>query len=121
MAVEIEGEPLGPEVKPQNWMGKPLWEEKLRLWAILIEKGCLAKRGRGGAFCGWAGHACFYNGCPRRIFEEVAVAEKSQSVPSPVFIKEFETMRQTVAIQGKQIHKAKIAIQELEAQLKEES
>lgn len=113
MAAELTGEPLGPEVKPQNWMEKPLWETKLRLWAMLIEKGCLAKRGRGGAFCGWAGHACFYNGCPRRIFEEVAVAE-GRPVPSPEFMKEFKDMQQTIVNQGKLIEEAGITIKEME-------
>ncbi len=113
MTAEITGEPLGPETDISRWMDKPLWEEKLRLWAMLIEKGCLAKRGRGGAFCGWAGHACFYNGCPRRIFEEVAVAE-SRSLPSPEFLKEFKDMQQTITNQGKLIEEAGIAITELE-------
>lgn len=110
MTVET-GQPLGPEANVQTLMEKPLWQEKLRLWAMLIEKGCLAKRGRGGTFCGWAGHACFYNGCPRRIFEEVAVV--GQIVPSPDFVKEFTETVQKMNNMEKRLGEAMKEIEEL--------
>ena len=101
------------EVKLPDWTALPLWERKLDLWARLIEKGCTSKRGRN--FCSWSGHVCFYNGCPRRIFEEDAVASSiPQPVPSPDFVKAFKAMQQTVVNQGKSLKKATVAIAELE-------
>ena len=99
MAVDIAGEPLepvGPEatVKLPDWTNKALWEMKFRSWQSLVEKGCVAKRGRPGglSFCGLGGTACYYNVCPRRTFEEVAVYSKediTQPVPSPDFVRQL--------------------------------
>lgn len=111
-------EPLGPEADIPTWMEKPLWQEKLRLWAMLIEKGCLAKRGRGGTFCGWAGHACFYNGCPRRIFEEVAAA--GQPVPPPAYEKQLTEMTGKMSEMEKRLGAAMEEIEELKNELKKE-
>ena len=113
MGLEAATETEKLEVKLPDWTAMPLWERKLDLWARLIEKGCTSKRGRN--FCSWSGHVCFYNGCPRRIFKENAVAGTiPQPVPSPDFVKAFKAMQQTVVNQGKQIKKTTVAIAELE-------
>ncbi len=79
-----------------DWTNKPLWEKKFKAWKSLLQKNCPAKAGMRGNFCSWGGHACYYNACPRRIFEEVAVVADAipQPVPSPQFEKQFkETMK----------------------------
>jgi len=84
--------PVGPEdIKVSDWSETPLWEMKFKVWHALIEKGCIAKRGVGGQFCGLGGTACYYAACPRRIFEEVAVFKEDihQPVPTPNFVKNF--------------------------------
>lgn len=118
MSVEI-GAPLGPEdVKIQDWTARPLWHQKFRLWQTLVEKGCIAKRGQGGHFCGWRGVACSYNACPRRIFEEVAVVRDAipPPKPSPNFVKQLNQAMARIT----SLEKARNRDQKLIEQLKKE-
>lgn len=119
MGVSVEGERIESEldVDIPQWPDKPLWERKLLLWAQFIEKTCPAKRGvgRGVKFCGWAGHTCYYNGCPRRIFEEDAVADGiPQPVPTPDFVTEFTNNTKKLNKLQNRFEKAMVRISELE-------
>lgn len=125
MAVS-EGKPLEPEaevalspedIKMPSWDEKALWEQKFRVWHSLLEKGCIAKRGQGGRFCGLGGHACFYTACPRRTFEEVSVFMKAaitQPEPSPDFVRQFKQNQVLVGKLQKQLNTTKKRVDELE-------
>ena len=124
MAISSEGKPLEPEieldvkdVKMPSWNEKALWEQKFRVWHSLVEKGCIAKRGQGGRFCGLGGHACFYAACPRRTFEEASVFRKediTQPEPSPNFVKQFKQSQALVVKLQTQLNKTKKRVDELE-------
>ena len=108
------------EVVEPDWMGKPLWEKKFKAWQALTEKSCPAKTGMGGHFCSWGGHACYYNGCPRRIFEEVAVVAENipRPTPTPDFVAEFKNLQNQFVKMGKQLKKANERIKDLEDEKK---
>ena len=124
MATSSEGTPLEPEVelvvedvKMPAWDEKSLWERKFRNWHSVIEKGCIAKRGQGGRFCGLGGNACFYTACPRRTFEEASVfrmEDIKQPVPSPNFVKQFKENQAQVTKLQRQLNKTKKRVDELE-------
>lgn len=125
MATESAGEPLepvGPEatVEIPDWTSKALWEMKFRSWAALVEKDCVAKRGGrpGGLFfCGLGGTACYYNICPRRTFEEVAVYSKEdipQPVPSPDFVRQLTKATNRINKLQKGVNRNTKAINQLE-------
>ena len=106
------------DVALPDWTKRPLWERKLKLWANWVEKGCIAKRGRGGMYCGWGGHPCYYNGCPRRIFEEDAVADGiPQPVPTPDFVVEFKVMQKQLGRMQQQLKKSNARVRELEKEI----
>jgi hypothetical protein len=104
----------------EDWYGKPLWEKKFKSWQSLIWKGCPAKAGPGGRFCVWVGTTCHYNGCPRRIFEEVAVLADNipRPTPTPDFVGEFNTLKKQVGKVQNQLKKATNRIKELEDEKK---
>jgi len=99
-----------------SWSEKALWEQKFRIWHSLVEKGCIAKRGQGGLFCGLGGHACFYTACPRRTFEEASVFQDNirQPEPSPDFVKQFKENQAQVGQLQKQLNNTKKRVDELE-------
>ncbi len=114
MGLEATAENIQVEIP--DWTLKPLWEKKFKVWKNFIQKGCPAKTGLRGHFCSWGGHVCYYNGCPRRIFEEVAVVQEAipQPVPTPDFVAGFKAMEKQVAQMRKQLNKANARIKELE-------
>lgn len=121
MTVEADGQPLSPEdVVTPDWTERPLWHKKLRLWKSLVEKGCLAKKGQGGHFCGWRGVACSYNACPRRIFEEVAVTQEAIPPPkaSPNFVRQLNQAMARVTALEKARNIDKKTIDQLTEELK---
>lgn len=118
--VEIGG-PNGLNVKIPDWTAKKLWEKKIRSWMSLIKKGCPARTGPGVGFCSWAGHACYYNACPRRIFEEVAVVEEAipQPTPSPEFVQQFKQMQKQLNKMGQGLKKTREEVGKIKKELEE--
>ncbi len=115
-AGDPETELSAEDIKMPPWSEKALWEKKFRVWSALIEKGCIAKRGQGGRFCGLGGHACFYVACPRRTFEEVStfIDELAQPEPSPDFVKQFNESQAQIARLQKQLNNTKKRVDGLE-------
>ncbi len=114
--LESEAELVPEDVKMPPWSEKSLWEKKFRIWHSLVEKGCIAKRGQGGRFCGLGGHACFYTACPRRTFEEESAFREAiaQPEPSPDFVKQFKQNQALVGKLQKQLNNTKKRVDELE-------
>jgi hypothetical protein len=73
---EVEEEAREDPIWHDDW---PLWKNKLEAWKVLVRRGCPGLIGPN--FCMWQGHSCYYNGCPRRIFEEVMIIKSA--LPSP--------------------------------------
>jgi len=107
------------DVVEPNWMDKPLWEKKFRTWQALTEKSCPAKAGPGGRYCSWVGQGCFYNGCPRRIFEEVAVVSEAikRPTPSPDYVAELKTLKNQLLKTNRQLKKSQERIKDLEEEI----
>lgn len=112
-----------PVVFIPDWTDKPLWEKKFIAWKSLLQKSCPAKAGMRGHFCAWGGHACYYNACPRRIFEEVAVIADaiSRPVPSPKFEKQFKENVKKMNQMEKTLGAAMKEIKTLKKELKKEA
>lgn len=109
------GGPKNLEVEIPDWTEKKLWEKKLHLWKSFVRKGCPARTGPGIGFCIWIGRPCYYNACPRRIFEEVAVIEETipQPKPSPDFVQEFRQMQKKLNKLGQGLQRTRAEVEEI--------
>lgn len=115
MSIEL-GPPGGSKEEEESWsQDKPLWLNKILAWRMLVFKNCPVKAGPGGIYCQWTGHNCFYDGCPRRIFEEAMVTASALPPPPP-----SANFKQRVLEMQGQIEKLEGQITALQEQLKKQ-